>query len=1005
MADKIVYEMEGRSDKLEKTLKDLQQQVNTIGNSVDYTDNLEKNINVYSTMIKKAEELRRVVIATSKDIESMSAIPAGGTNKSRELAQKKFDNLQSQAGDALGYANSTSGKFNRRTETSAYGSTNRYYEPRINEPSIMAVQRENARYSLSEERRRYNVLKRDAGTANRSTIQSNRRLDTTIKTGGFITPAERATAQNNLNAQRNILTDNGRYSDTSGRINSLTSQMESNNALRSNIKDSVNSIKEKGNLGVEDTNRIEQLRAQGKLLEVQNQGIKSYIDVLNNVKNNYSKLENTMQSPNAKYAPNSGLEGLVYNNSRKMANGVVYGGMASVIGLSAKGMGTINQNQPYTRAIGANNGTYDSRGAQLAAQNAGMRYGLTGSDMLSSEMAYMQGRGYTSKKDLSSAGVASGTFAKVNGISIDASNELTSVVGQNTQGSDSQSLKDIQNTFYGALKQAGLDNRSSGQSSQLSSILGNFGSLRGGDVSAYQMQGQVAMQAKLGSTGNSTFLGQNGANFMNQMNSGIIGQGANSKFMQFALMNSNPGKFNGSPTGYANMIRATQQGLTGDNLKSIIGVGDMMGAKGMSQEDRNAFMSQTINNQFGTKLTADSMGDLYKLSKSGGLDGLDDKQVLDKLNKEGSAAGDTKLSSQQKSSDAQYDKGQSALEKSSTELGNLTRQVTALGLTMTGGSAAVQVLGAAAIGAAASLGKIAASSAISGALKGGSGSGSLSGGIAAGGASVASGGSWMSKLKGKVAGSKIMNSGAVTGILGSSAVAKGAGVLSKGKGIISSVGSKGMSMLGKASPYLQAGATAIDLVSDISQGAGAKKISGDVGGGIGAVAGGLLGLPFGPLGSIAGSFLGNMAGNAIGSGIGGMFGSDSSKRKDDESLTNKKIQAEQMRSKNIKEDDTFVNKYGREVSKKEIFSGGGSSNSVSADDSTSPFDSAKNTGKLGAAGGSANSSTSSETRVVVSGEIKHSGDVTDMSQVNVSAQGVLSDLFSGMQPNETTRVR
>ena len=105
-----------------------------------------------------------------------------------------------------------------------------------------------------------------------------------------------------------------------------------------------------------------------------------------------------------------------------------------------------------------------------------------------------------------------------------------------------------------------------------------------------------------------------------------------------------------------------------------------------------------------------------------------------------------------------------------------------------------------------------------------------------------------------------------------------------------------------------------------------------------------------------------------------------------------------MRSKNIKADDEFVNKYGRTVTAKDILQSNTSSNSVSADDSTSPFDDYKNTG---ARNGSAGSTVTHN--VVLSGSVNHTGSVADMSNVDASTDGVLSNLFGNSTANETKR--
>lgn len=1005
MVDKISVEFEALDGKLSNAIKELDTKLNNLGDSANYSKSLQQNITELNANIQKVEQLKSSIISTQKEIGKLS-IPAGGTQRSRDSATASLNALHDTSAQGSRTIRNGSGYDRPIPNYRATAGTPSYYTPRLNEPAAFARQRQDARQELRDMGSRYSGLSRDAGTANRSVLQSNRRIGTRIQSGGFITAGERITANNNLSSARNILTDNGRYSNINGRIDSLNNTRNSNNASRDAIQSQIQDMTRggRGSLSASQARVVQELEHQRDLLIKENQGIDSYTKKLNSVRDNYTDLQNSMNSSSAKYAPTSGLSSVLYNRSQNIANGIVYGGIGATAGLAMKGLSTINSVQPYTRAIGASNGTYNSRASQVSAQNAGMQYGITGSEMLQYENSYMQNRGYTSQSDMNQAGVDTGMFSKLTGITSSQSNALTSVYA-NSNNENSQGLRDLQNTFYGSLKQAGLTNKTYGQASQLTSILGNYSTLRGGDASSNQLSGQVAMQSALASTGSSALTGQNGANFMNQMNSSIIGQGGNSKFMQTALMMSNPSQYNGSASGYANIIGATQQGLTGGNLSSIVNLGNQY-TQGMSKKDSDLIMSQAINNNFGTQLTGRSYSSIRRLAASGELDGLNKSDTIKKLQSEGAISSKEAKSMQQSSSDSSADKGTAAFEKAATTVGNVTRNLVAFGQRMTGGSAAVTILGTAALGAAASLGKIALSTGLSNVIKGGT---SVMGG---------SGGSGVTGLFGRVGGaaksgassilSKVTNSRAgqavSTGLeaLGATrfggAVASGAskatGLFSSAASKVAPIASKAAGFAGKSVPWLSAGLSGLQLASDYTGGASKKQKSTDAWGLAGTVAGTVLGIPFGPGGMMVGSMLGNMAG----SGLGNMLGSSGSKEKDDQSLTTKKIQAEQMRSKNIKADDEFVNKYGRTVTAKDILQSNTSSNSVSADDSTSPFDDYKNTG---ARNGSAGSVVTHS--VVISGNVNHTGSVADMSDVDASTDSVLSNLFGSSNANETKR--
>ena len=1007
MVDKISVEFEALDSKLSNTIKELDTKLNNLGDSANYSKSLQQNITELNANIQKVEQLKSSIISAQKEIGKLT-IPASGTNRSRQNANDALNALHDTSARGSRSARNSVGYDRPIPNSRATAGTPSYYTPRLNEPAMMARQREDARQELRETRSRYAGLSRDAGTANRSVLQSNRRIGNRIQSGGYITANEKITATNNLNSARNILTDNGRYDSINGRIDSLNNTRNSNNASRDAIQSQIQDMTRggRGNLSSSQARVVQELEHQRNLLIKENEGIDSYTKKLNSIKNNYTDLQNTMNSSDAKYAPTSGLSSILYKRSLNIANGVVYGGAAATAGLAMRGLSTINSVQPYTRAIGASNGTYNSRASQVSAQNAGMRYGITGSEMLQYENSYMQNRGYTSQSDMNNAGVQTGMFSKLTGMTATQSNALTSVYANSTN-ENSQGLRDLQNTFYGSLKQAGLTNKTYGQASQLTNILGTYSTLRGGDANSNALSGQVSMQSALASTGSSALTGQNGANFMNQMNSAIIGQGGNSKFMQTALMMSNSSKYNGSASGYANIIGATQQGLTGGNLSSIVNLGNQY-TQGMSKKDSDLIMSQALNNNFGTQLTGKSYSSIRRLAASGDLDGLNKSDTIKKLQSEGAITAKEAKSMQQSSSDSSADKGTAAFEKASTTVGNLTRNLISFGQRMTGGSAAITILGTAAAGAAVALGKIALSTGLSNVIKGGvsGGGGSGTGGTGLFGTLGGKSANAASKSTGIL--SKVTNSRAgqaVTSGLETLGATRFGGVVksgaSKATGLFSSAASKVMPIASKAAgfagksvPWLSAGLSGLQLASDYTGGASKKQKSTDAWGLAGTVAGTILGTPFGPGGMMIGSMLGNLAG----SGLGNMLGSSGSKEKDDQSLTNKKIQSEQMRAKNIKADDEFVNKYGRTVTAKDILQGNSSSNSVSSDDSTSPFEDYKNTGARNGSAG-----TSVTHNVVISGNVNHTGSVADMSDVDASTDSVLSSLFGNSTANETKR--
>jgi len=1052
MSEKIDLEFSADDRDLTQKINQLKRNIEGLSDAGDMSkglsDNLSairQNINLMKQMTAETKSARLEMERFSKSASSASSSinPNKGNSRQRKKKQSQVDNnndyaqrAQDRARESISAEQYARSKSNSRTISSftrGYGSL---YEQRNTDNGVTSYQRAMSKYDSSRVRQSFSQYNRDIGTANRGLTDSQKRISNINASNGYVSPNARNTAERNLSQSKSILTDNGRFSNTNDYIKSNTSRISNNQSEYAKYADTKNSI----TAGAESNGRaltnaekeiVKTYSHKQQLLLEENKGLENLNKRLSSMDSSYKNLESTMSE--SKNAPSGGVRGALFNRSKNIANNMIYGTAATLGGLAMSGNSIINQEQPMTRAMGANNGTYNSRAIQVSAQNAGQQYGLTGNDMLTGEMAYMSGAGYTNQKDMNKAGVDTGMFAKLTGTTVAQSAQLTSTYSQNVNDGSTKGLKQLQDTFYGSLKQAGLTNKSYSQSTALSGILSNYGNLRGGDMTNSLANSQVEMQSALGSTGNKALQGANGASFMNQMSSSIIGQGANSKFMQTALMSMNPSKYNGSYQGYANIIDQTQNGLDGTNLKAISGMSNMIGG-----DRSNSYFSNMLKNNFGVNVTTKTAGDIQKLANSGELDGLGSKASAKKLQEKGLITEKQAKQMQQNSSDATYDKGQANFEKAATSVGNLSRNAIAYGLVLTHGSALLLGFGAAVTAATVSLAKITGSNILSDAIRGGASGGGKGG---SGGTGVFTGGSrskgqgggmgtrsssaggFMSRTASKVSNSKIgrgtssvlrsvgdsaLGQGAVNlftkgkakgvGVLakvGESKLGKvGSGVLSKGSNIVSKVGGSNLmksgaglvsKVGGKALGALGLGLGAYDVYNTIKSGGSKKQIGGGIGSTVGSIAGGVLGSALGPIGTVAGSVAGSYLGDALGGGIGSLFDGSGKKKK---TATTKRGYSKLSKSSESSI-VSMADKYGGEDKqsyiKKMLESNGYKTSSAG-----------KYASKLAG-------KTKQNVNVTVSGVVRHKGEVEDLSQLNMSKNSVLSQIFSGEQADKTKK--
>lgn len=1075
MANNIVLDFESRDSEIEKTIKNIKEGLDSFSVS-DLDDGFSRSneaaMGLDKTLKSVKDTLNSIKAMRTELQDTLSK--SGGPKSVRNIRRKQEERLgsyQLELQDTLSDANRYS-EPNRQKRLSRVipSSQTNYKDPKIGDTASMWESRYSYKQNVSNTRAASRKDIRDASDLNRSLLGANKKIDNANASGGTISALGYAGIKRNLeNARQGIFNEDGskKIDDVQKRIAESTSNRIDARQKILNIGNNANN--QHRELTSAEKDQVQKLKAQIESSEQFTKAQTDYAETLRKLNATYQQSTQKVDSIQ-RVAPNQGtLRGEIYKNSRRIANGMVLAPMAVAGGLAASGNNIINQEQPYTRNLGAANGTYNSRSATVLAENEGRKYGIKGSEMLAAEDAYVSGAGYQSKEDVSSAGLQTGLLAKLTGASVEDSTKLTSTYASTTDNANSKGLKDLQNVFYGSIKQAGLDKYGKSQLEALNTLQSQVSASNGGSITNSQAQNLAMMQSLFASTKDKSLQGQSGAQVMSGMDK-FIRSGTENPAMQYALMNSDPSKYNGSYAGFANIITQSQKGITDPkNMKAVLNMADSFGG---NDQQKSAYMSMFT----GQNITAKQASSLMKLNKSGKLDEMSDKDYKNYLKQEGITNSKSDLKKQQSSEDSKYDKGQANLERAQTQMGELARRMTTLGLTTFGANSALLIFTSSLVAAAGSIARTAATRGIGDAISRGASkrTGGTSGGYTGGsrskgdgggrGPSGGSSGGWFSNATDRVKNSKVgqatsatygrAKSSRVGQAIGrtagrvrnsgfaskaSSITGKTLGGIEKGASHLGRLGSK----LGGAAGWIGAGLTAIDVVGQATQkGVSTKQKGKNIGGSLGSIGGGILGgvatgaaagsvvpgigTAAGAAVGLGGSILGSIFGGKIGSGVGGLFGgmfgqSDkSSKKKDDEATTNKKAEVERKREKNIRDDKSFVNEYNNKVgnSKKSSKSSDDDTEKVSASDEESPLlaamksaENSKKKGKGSATSGNSSTLTSASgngtINVVVSGTVKHTGDVNDLSQVKTSIfgdDGAIENLLGVISGNETKRV-
>lgn len=860
-------------------------------------------------------------------------------------------------------------------------------------------------------------------TQSRGKVRTNQDFDTYVtenkqNRAGVL---RREQAREDNSSIRNIMTAMDRYTNNirnnDGRITAVQKRAYNSTLDKAG---SLLDIDENGNSGYIQKLQEEKAginarsnTANARLTELQNSGlpkeaiaeesanlvndIQEAAKELNSVENSLKKADDAM----AKFRDlqSAGSEIREVTPSRRSAF-AVYAGISAARGMFSAGENTLRAEQADTRSLTAANGTYDSYRMRQSSEQSGLRYGISGSEMLAAENQYIQGAGYQNSADVLRAGQRTGILAKTTGATVADSTNLTGTYASTVNGASATDLSQFQHTFEGALDKSGMTKYGASQVKALDKLLSTVASQNGGSLTKEQANNLANLQGVAASTGDKSLMGEAGANTISTIN-GSITSGDNN-LVRTGLIMADPKKYGNGIQGWANQRQAMSEGLANKDVQNIVlGKGGTFG--NLDAKSRAALVGVNVGN-----ISPDRMQKLQEAYQKNG--NLSSKE----LQELGVSSESSNLDKQRSSIEGKNDRNDASQQAAEAQLGQMTNWLKATTGALVADVAGLGSFGTALRVATTTLGSVApikagrwVASTATGGLRNTSkyapNNGTVSGTPT----------TWNGRLANKIntGGGKVANylrntqvgqgvSGAATSFLGSNIVTgttakatkltsavENSSKLNAIRGATTNTLGRGASALGKVAPYAYGAYEGYQAITD-------KENRGShIGSGLGNLAGTAIG---GFFGGPIGMALGGLAGGVIGNSIGSLFDTKAVD-KDDQANTNKKSAIEKQREKNIKDDTTLADKQLRALNKN-LNGGSGPTGSRSSTTGTSPYDKA-----LSEQGKSKKESKSSSSTVVVSGTINHTGSVADTSQLQANTQSALNNLLSVPNANEQTR--
>lgn len=638
--------------------------------------------------------------------------------------------------------------------------------------------------------------------------------------------------------------------------------------------------------------------------------------------------------------------GMMYERAPSIAMGAmaVFGG--TIASKLTEGTGIKEGMLADNLSVGTQTGNYDYHQVRKNAGVAGFdkTIGMSETEMLQAQASYMNSAGFQGQEDLTQSAKNTGTFARGMGITIADSSATTENLGRTMQGANASSIKGIQQAFAGGLKESGMVGQAQQQLSALNSVVEGIGQARG--LSSDDLNRFIGMQSALAGTGSKSLQGEAGSDFMNTLDSGLVG--AQTDGTVIAMMaQQDPSRY-GGVGGYYQAQADLSDGLSGKGLKNVMDSMDTMtkstyGSDSVGSDNYINTMRGLMNSKLGTDMSTDQAKGFLEVYNSGeafDADGKLSSEVAETFKLAGEdiiKKGSEGYSESDTASEKSYKDSMESVATATSDLASEFKGLVAPTMMASGAFGTLIIATTALVGAFLTA---SASMGIGSLIRGGvAGKGPKAGGAVAGGAVAGGAGgkfaSVVDTMKDKVKGNPAGTASLARSVTAGSATTAGASAGAKGimskvpiLGTVATVGFGGMALhqINKEDK--------VNGVEGAEHNAKVGKVIGETGGalagaGAGASIGAGVGALFGGVGAIPGSAIGGIiggiggmiggskGGGKLGEWVGGMFGGDKKKAVDsktDEATTAKKKEVEEKRARNIQDEKDLVNGYNNKSS-------------------------------------------------------------------------------------------
>lgn len=590
------------------------------GNNVMNAPNSDENFSQYlGGIIRARREASRLQHTINKDMFNAEA--NGFDTKELEKYERKVEQIMKK----MEKQNRTI--FNRRMDSTGagfheYGSARNYYNDIERSQAFKARAERNAQNTQSTFTQYKSIHRTAMNTRHLSGPDAERYVSTRQLIENPKRLVERARSNRDLasaeeiNIKDYIDSIKGQMADYSQKIEELGEPATGNQ--RRVLEDTMDQYNQLNVILKQEEKNLKNIQDAIKAIDREMGSITEAQDFLNNTRNDFDGKDG--KAPVSVAPAENTLMGTIHSRAGTYGMmSVMAGGMAVRNQLQA-GQSIYNDVQPTSMRIGQATGNEDYRSIRREITNAGIDGGYTNATQ-AMEMADVirRGGGNLSSDELTASVSAMGEGSRVVPVEQQSMNDyMGSLMRSGALEGDSDSIRNLQEGFLGAIEQSGMVGREEEQIKMMSEMTKEL--FAGRRVSERELSERQALATVMSSTGNEALQGENLGQAIGNMDSAVKGTQANS----LLGMAMGAGTEYRGLGGYYRFSKAREQGVTPEIISSMFN----FGTEGMDRDERLG-MAMRVNEDYGFGLTTDQLEEIDRLREDGKLTDENISGVID----------------------------------------------------------------------------------------------------------------------------------------------------------------------------------------------------------------------------------------------------------------------------------------------------------------------------------------------------------------------------------------